>query len=133
MPHVKRLEARVLFTDSDIAWRWSVRLEKIEHMFERAPTTAADLRWFVGALGRLDDRVGDAERVDQIRLLEEIKSAAAAAQATVTSDFVASLRAAQVQAGVAAGEVGAGIAAQVALAKRESPARARSTSAGPGS
>ena len=67
----------------------------------------------------------DAERVDQIRLLEEIKSAAAAAQATVTSDFVASQRAAQVQAGVPAGEVGAGIAAQVALAKRESPARAR--------
>ena len=125
MPHVKRLEARVLFTDSDVAWRLSVRLDNIEHMFERAPTTAADLRWFVGALGRLDDRVDDAERVDQIRLLEEIKSAAAAAQATVTSDFVASQRAAQVQAGVPAGEVGAGIAAQVALAKRESPARAR--------
>ena len=52
-----------------------------------------------------------------------LKSAAAAAQAEVTVDFVASQRAEQVAAGVPAAKVGAGIGAQVALARRESPFR----------
>ncbi len=94
-------------------------------MFEGDVTTTAGLRWCVDALSRLDARVSDAERVDQIRLLEEIKSAAAAAQVRVTTQFVASQRAAQEVAGVPAEAIGAGIASQVALAKRESPARAR--------
>lgn len=46
-------------------------------------------------MSRLDDHVEDAERIDQIRLLEELKSAAAAAQARVTARFVASQKAAQ--------------------------------------
>jgi hypothetical protein len=94
-------------------------------MFERDTVATESLRQFLGALTRLDHRVGDAERIDLIRLLEEIKGAAAAAQAKVTTEFAASQRAAQVDAGVPAKDVGTGIASQVALAKRESPARAR--------
>jgi hypothetical protein len=94
-------------------------------MFESKPLASAELRGFVAALARLDENVDDAERIDQIRLLEELKSAAAAAQAKATTQFVASQRAAQVRAGVRGSEVGAGIASQVALAKRESSARAR--------
>jgi hypothetical protein len=78
---------------------------------------------WVRDLARLDRCVGDAERIDQIRALEELKAAAAAAQALVTADFAASQRAEQVVAGVPASRVGPGIAAQVALARRESPSR----------
>ncbi len=83
------------------------------------------LRSFVRELGRLDDAVTDAERIDQIRLLEELKSAAAAAQAKVVSDFRRSQEADQRARGVPASAVGRGVASQVALAKRESAARAR--------
>lgn len=86
--------------------------------------STADLARVVGDLARLDERVEDTERIDQIRLLEELKAAAGAAQARVTAAFLASQRAAQADAGVAPRNVGKGIAAQVALAKRESPARA---------
>ncbi|MEP6761567.1 MAG: DUF222 domain-containing protein, partial [Sporichthyaceae bacterium] len=74
-------------------------------------------------LARLDRAVGDAERVEQIRVLEELKSAAAAAQAVVTADFVASQRAEQRAGGVPSQELGRGMAAQVALARRDSPHR----------
>jgi hypothetical protein len=95
-------------------------------MFEELTglVTEVDLRSIVAGLARLDDRVDDAERIDQIRLLEELKSAAAAAQAKVTSQFVASQRATQRDAGTRPEEVGKGIARQVGLAKRESPFRA---------
>ena len=111
---------------SQRGWRLSPAPYRIEHMFETEDvTTTAELRGVLGALSRLDSRVDDVERVDQVRLLEQLKAAAAAAQAKVTTEFVASQRATQVDAGVLAREVGAGIAAQVALAKRESPARSR--------
>jgi len=87
-------------------------------------TSTDELRGFLGALSRLTTRVDDPERIDQIRLLEEIKAAAAAAQAKVTTEFAASQRAVQIDAGVLAKNVGTGIASQVALAKREAPARA---------
>jgi hypothetical protein len=103
----------------------------IEHMFETRSAEACErgalrtgtLRSWVDDLGRLDRCVSDAERIDQIRLLEELKSAAAAAQAVVTAEFAASQRAEQRAAGVPAEQVGQGIAAQVALARRESPFR----------
>ena len=76
----------------------------------------------VGALRGLDTAVDDAERVDQIRALEQLK---AAAQARVTAAFAASQEAAQRAAGVRRRDVGRGVAGQVGLAKRESPYRAR--------
>ncbi len=87
----------------------------------RGPEVAAMVR----DLRCIDRGVSDAERVEQLRVLEELKAAAAAAQALVTADFAASQEAAQVAAGTPAAEVGRGVAAQVGLAKRESPARAR--------
>lgn len=65
----------------------------------------------------------DAERIDLLRALEELKGAAAAAQAKVTVAFDASQRQAQRGAGVSERRVGRGVAAQVALARRESPHR----------
>ena len=63
----------------------------------------------------------DGARVDQIRALEELKAAAAAAQARVTATFVDSQRRAQRDAGVKAERAERGIASQVGLAKRCSP------------
>ncbi len=65
--------------------------------------------------------VTDAERIDQLRALEQLKSAAAAAQARITVDLDASVRAAHAAAGVPAERQGRGVAAQVALARQESP------------
>jgi hypothetical protein len=84
---------------------------------------AAAIAGCAAVLHGLDTRVGDAERVEQLRALEELKSAAAAAQARVTAAFAGSQRAAQAAAGTPARQVGRGIAAQVALARRDSPAR----------
>ena len=100
----------------------SVGGTRIERMVDVAHV---DLRSVVCALGELDAEQSDAALVDQIRLLEEVKSAAAAAQARATAAFVASQRAAQAAAGIEAARVGRGIAAQVALAKRCSPALAQ--------
>jgi hypothetical protein len=88
-----------------------------------APVTAAMLRSWIAGLTGLDRSVGDAERVTQLELLERLKSAAAAAQAVVTVDFAASQRAGQIAAGVPAGTAGAGVGAQVGLARRDSPFR----------
>ena len=52
-----------------------------------------------------------------------LKSAVAAAQARITVDFDRSQRQVQRDAGVPERRVGAGVAAQVALARRESPSR----------
>ncbi|MCD5344005.1 DUF222 domain-containing protein, partial [Arthrobacter sp. AK04] len=61
--------------------------------------------------------------IDQLRELEDLKSLAAAKQARITVAFDLSQRREQAAAGVPAKEQGTGVAAQVALARRESPAR----------
>ncbi|MFJ6156923.1 DUF222 domain-containing protein [Pseudarthrobacter sp. NPDC092184] len=61
--------------------------------------------------------------IDQLRELEDLKSLTAAKQARITVAFDLSQRREQAAAGVPAKEQGAGVAAQVALARRESPAR----------
>ena len=89
--------------------------------------TTAVLRSLRDALALLDPEPagGDAERVEQLRLLEEVKAAAAAAQMRVAVAFDASQRQAQRDAGVRERHVGTGIAHQVGLALRRSPAKAR--------
>ena len=102
-----------------------------------APTTD-ELREFIARLALVDGRapegldvrrgvdasVGfDADRLELIAVLEAAKAALAAAQARVTVAFDASQRAAQRGAGLPAAMVGAGVAEQVALARRDSPAR----------
>ncbi|MFJ6314278.1 hypothetical protein ACIQHS_19580, partial [Pseudarthrobacter oxydans] len=61
--------------------------------------------------------------IDQLRELEDLKSLVAAKQARIAVAFDLSQRREQAAAGVPAKERGAGVAAQVALARRESPAR----------
>ena len=68
-----------------------------------------------------DRDLTDRERIDLIRGLEELKCTAEAAQATLTADFDASQREQQAARGVPKERQGIGVAAQVALARRESP------------
>ena len=84
----------------------------------------SDARAFLRILGSLDAAdATDPERIDLIRALEELKSAAAAAQARVTVAIDASQRRAQRDAGVPERRIGVSVVAQVALARRESPHR----------
>ena len=84
----------------------------------------SELRDLLQRLGGVTgEGVDDAERIDQLSLLESIKGAASAAQARVTVAFDSSQREVQAAAGVPARERGRGVAAQVALARRDSPAR----------
>ncbi|MGO4586533.1 DUF222 domain-containing protein [Arthrobacter sp. 2RAF6] len=64
-----------------------------------------------------------AELIDQLRALEDLKSAAAGAQARIAVAFDAAQRSADAAADVPAEERGRGVGAQIALARRESPAR----------
>ena len=82
--------------------------------------TVHELTTLVARLGGPEGVHTDAERIDLIAALETVKAAAAAAQARVTVAFDASQRAAQAAAGVPAKHQGRGVAAQVALARRES-------------
>ena len=88
-----------------------------------ATVTTADLGDWRARLALLDEAVTDAERIDQLRGLEELKAAAAAAQARVTAALDESVRAERAARGVPASERGRGIGAQVALARRDSPSR----------
>lgn len=87
------------------------------------PVTVGAVESWRAALGEVDRALTDAERVDLIRSLEELKSAACAAQARLAVDLDASQRAEQARAGVPLSRRGAGVGAQVALARRESPHR----------
>ncbi len=67
----------------------------------------------------------DVARIGRLRVLEELACAAAGAQARIALDFEASQRAEQRAAGVKAGDLGRGIAAQIGLARRVSPNKGR--------
>jgi hypothetical protein len=91
-----------------------------------APRTAKavhDFRAALAGMDALDGGLDDGEAVEQIRALEELKAAAAAAQARVSAGLYASVSAAGAARGVPVAERGRGVAAQVALARRESPSR----------
>lgn len=89
-----------------------------------APLSTAELQALLVRLPALDRDVDDHERITQLRLLESLKAACAGVQAAVTVAFDASQRADQAARGVPARERGKGVGAQVALARRDSPARA---------
>ncbi len=96
--------------------QWNIRLQ--EH---RAAGEAAD----AGLIdpGLIEEDLTDGDLIDLVRALEELKSAAAAAQARATAAFDASQQQAQARAGIPAAQLGRGIGAQIALARRESPHR----------
>ena len=89
-------------------------------MTSGAPPTTDDVRSWTIALRELRT-LDDTDRVDVLRALEELKCAAAGAQARVSVDFAQSRCLAQEAAGTPSRQVGRGLAAQVALARRESP------------
>jgi hypothetical protein len=100
------------------------RPRTIEYVSESGGALAlgnSELAALIRALREVDPGADDAVRIDRIRLLEELKAAAAAAQAVATAAFVESQRRAQRDVGVKAERCDRGIAAQVALAKRCSP------------
>ncbi len=88
-----------------------------------------DLRGLTAALveGRVDpggqDRAADTQRVETIAVMEQLKSALCAVQADLTVGLDASVRAQHAAEGVPAVRRGRGVAAQVALARQESPHR----------
>ena len=84
-----------------------------------------DLKLFRDAVIALGPAADDADRIERVRLLEEIKCAVAAAQALEAVAFERSQRAAQVAAGVPTARQGRGIASQLGLAMRVSPFRAQ--------
>lgn len=93
----------------------------VHPVFEHAGTAMLtrlreDLAAFTGDPGRTD-HMTDVHRIDQLRLLEEIKAAAAAAQAAITIEFERSQLVRQDAAGVRRDQRGRGIGDQVALAR----------------
>nr|WP_223253116.1 HNH endonuclease signature motif containing protein [Arthrobacter sp. AFG7.2] len=61
--------------------------------------------------------------INQLRMLEDLKSLAAAKEAEIAVAFDLSRRQDQAAAGGRADELGAGVGSEIALARRESPAR----------
>jgi hypothetical protein len=99
---------------------------KLEHVFpsSQCGISPEELTEIRDALAQVVVAATDSVLVDQIRLLEEIRAAATAAQAVTTAAFVASQRAQQAALGVPAERTGRGVAAQVGLARRMSPFQA---------
>ncbi|WP_427130763.1 HNH endonuclease [Pseudarthrobacter sp. S9] len=93
----------------------------------QAPAAAqrgdASVRDMIRSLAAQRPCIESAGLIDQLRDAEDLKSAAAAFQARVAVAFDAAQRRAQKSTGVPADELGHGIGAQIALARRESPAR----------
>ncbi|MFD0760106.1 HNH endonuclease signature motif containing protein [Arthrobacter ulcerisalmonis] len=84
------------------------------------PATVPDLLVAVAGVRPAADAAG---LIDQLRGLEDLKSAAAGLQARLAVAFDTLERTAQAAAGVPAAERGHGVSAQIALARRESPSR----------
>ncbi|MGW6173767.1 DUF222 domain-containing protein [Arthrobacter sp. NPDC055138] len=84
---------------------------------------AAGINAFARSLASLDLDVPDAERIDRITALENLKDAAAAAQAKASAAVDASIRARRAAAGVPKDRCGRGIAKQIGLARRQSAHR----------
>ena len=82
--------------------------------------TRAEIEAFAARLAGSADGLDDADRINRIRALEQLKCAAEGAQAVLTGDFDASQRAAAAAAGVPAARHGRGIALQIAFARRGS-------------
>jgi hypothetical protein len=74
-------------------------------------------------LVEVDPAAGESALIERIAELERIKSAAAAGQVRATAALDVARRAGEAAAGVPAARRGRGVASEVALARRDSPAR----------
>ncbi|OBJ88493.1 HNH endonuclease [Mycobacterium gordonae] len=77
----------------------------------------------VAVFSQVDPGATEAALIARIEELERLKSAAAAGQARAAAALDAARRAAESAAGVPAAKRGRGVASEVALARRDSPAR----------
>ena len=82
---------------------------------------AATVAGWVTSLAGVDRDVSDKERIELLRALEELKAAACGVQALTAADLDTSVRAERAARGIPAERQGRGVAAQVGLARRESP------------
>ena len=71
----------------------------------------------------MDPHADEAALIEQIAWLERVKSAASAGQARAAAALDAKRRAAEAAAGVPAAKQGRGVAGEVAVARRDAPAR----------
>ncbi|MDF9750542.1 HNH endonuclease signature motif containing protein [Arthrobacter sp. ES3-54] len=86
-------------------------------------TVAAAVEDLVRLVSAIRPATDSAGMIDQLRVLEDVKSASAALQARIAVSFDASQRRDQRAAGIPAEQRGAGVGAQLALARHESPAK----------
>src|SRR6476620_523122 len=77
----------------------------------------------VAELAAVDPHADQAALIEQIAWLERVKSAASAGQARAAAALDAKRRAAQAAAGVPTAKQGRGVAGEVAVARRDAPAR----------
>ncbi|MDQ0730927.1 HNH endonuclease [Arthrobacter sp. B1I2] len=87
------------------------------------PSDAPSLADVLALLGSVPLAADGAGKIGQLRELEDLKSAVGARQADTAVAFDLQQRREQAAAGVPVDEQGAGVGAQIALARRESPAR----------
>ncbi|WP_298886550.1 HNH endonuclease signature motif containing protein [uncultured Serinicoccus sp.] len=87
------------------------------------PAGRAEIRALAGRLALPRPDASDAERLELIRALEDLNRASAAAHAVLSDEFDRSQRQQQEADGVAAANVGSGVADDLALAGKVSPAR----------
>ena len=88
----------------------------IEHMSSTEKAVA-----FRALLAALDIPGSDADRIDEITALEQLKTAISARQARLTDAFAMSHRAELIRAGMKPVDARRSVCAQIALARRDSP------------
>ncbi|NYJ75519.1 HNH endonuclease [Allobranchiibius huperziae] len=87
------------------------------------PLASEEIRTWLMRLLEVDYCLPDAQRIDQIAALEDLKGAAAAAQAALTVDLYDEQRASDQARGLRQADTARSVGGQVALARRESPSR----------
>ncbi len=93
-------------------------------VIESAAPSLAELRALLGRLVTLDGQgASEAELVDQLTAMEQVKSGLAAAQARVTATLASTRSRAETARGVPAKERCRGLAAEIALARHDSQVR----------
>jgi hypothetical protein len=91
--------------------------------FARLSVPRCTIECMFELLSSVDSSADESMLVERIAELERIKAAAAAGQARAAATLDAARRSAEAAAGVPATQRGRGVASEVALARRDSPAR----------
>ncbi|CAM3041154.1 hypothetical protein PSET11_02894 [Arthrobacter ulcerisalmonis] len=87
------------------------------------PSRGTTVGQLISGVTALIPATTNAGLIDQLRELEDLNSAAAGAQARLSVTFDLRERRVQADAGVSPADQGQGVAAQISLARRDSPAR----------